>query len=228
VKQIPSSQLDGITDCTKCPVGFAAGVQHGARCPLTHRARPAGTYLYLQGQQPERVWFVKRGAVALSRTLADNVTDGVTWTVRRTGDYVGVEAFAAVPYADSARLVCDSVLCAADLPSFQRWMHARAENASSVLRCVVLAQTQDTPRRASADGRAVQRTAAWVLEENAHPSRVRLPRREVAQLLGMLPETLSRALASLAAKSAIDLTRRTIVVRDATLLESIATRDAFG
>lgn len=217
--------LSGINDCAKCSVGSAAHVQDGERCPLTHRPRAAGTFLYVQGATPDRVWFIKRGAVALSRHLGDGSRETVTWTVRRTGDYVGVEAFARMPYADSARVVCDSVLCAAELGSFERWMRLNAEHSESVLRTVVSSQTRDTPRRAGADGNAVQRAAAWVLEECTNPSEATLPRREIAQLLGMLPETLSRALATLARRGAIDLTRQNVAIRDNEALEACARRE---
>jgi CRP-like cAMP-binding protein len=212
----------GITDCAKCPVGAAARVRDGERCPLTHRPRAAGTYLYVEGAAPERVWFIKRGAVALSRRLGDGSRESVTWAVRRTGQYVGIEAFARLPYADSARLVCDSLLCATDLASFERWMRADARHANSVLSEVVASQWNDTPRRAGADGNAVERAAAWILEECEHPSEVTLSRREIAHLLGMLPETLSRALASLARRGAIEVTRRDVVIRDARLLAECA------
>ena len=63
-----------------------------------------------------------------------------------------------------------------------------------------------------------QRILQEVPEDRAHE----LPRRDVASLLGMVPETFSRVLARLAKLGAIEVTRRTLVVRDAEALRGIA------
>jgi CRP-like cAMP-binding protein len=67
----------------------------------------------------------------------------------------------------------------------------------------------------------VARVAAWLLD--AAPGEMgALPRHVVAELLGMQPETLSRALAALAEAGAIEVTRRRIDVRDHAALEDAA------
>jgi len=221
-----ATQNEGIRDCTECAVGRAADVAHGGRCPLSHRARPAGTFLYVQGQTADRVWFVKRGALILSREVAgDGSKESVTWAVRRSGDFVGVEALTQKRYADSAKLLRESVLCGSDLRNFETWLHGSGGSAESVLRCVISTHARDVPRRAGSDGNAIQRAAAWVLEEGGQPNATTLPRHHVAQMLGMLPETFSRALASLASRGAIELTRRSVSIRNLELLESVANHD---
>ena len=95
--------------------------------------------------------------------------------------------------------------------------------ANAVLECVLLALSGDSPRRAGADGSARQRVAGWLLDQPRKQG-PGLPRNVVADLLGMLPETLSRALASLAEGGAITVTRRRVEVRDVAALEAAATR----
>jgi CRP-like cAMP-binding protein len=63
--------------------------------------------------------------------------------------------------------------------------------------------------------------ASWLLEQGDDRS-APLPRNVVAALLGMLPETLSRALASLASRGLIAVSRKHVEVLDAAALEQVA------
>ena len=49
-----------------------------------------------------------------------------------------------------------------------------------------------------------------------------MPRHVVASLLGMVPETLSRALAQLARTGAIEVTRQAVRIRDSQALKEAA------
>jgi CRP-like cAMP-binding protein len=115
----------------------------------------------------------------------------------------------------------DSVVCVASRDLIEGWLRAREPAARAMLDCVLLAQCSDTPRRAGADGNAEQRVAAWALAQQHDPGRA-LPRNVVAGLLGMLPETLSRALASLAARGLLEVTRRSVEVLDEEGLVDVA------
>ena len=68
------------------------------------------------------------------------------------------------------------------------------------------------PRAAAADGTSVQRVARWLLgrEDDDH----HVPRTVMASLLGMVPETLSRALARLGRDGAIHVDRKHVTIRD--------------
>jgi CRP-like cAMP-binding protein len=192
---------------------------------MVDRRRPAGALLCAAGEPAEKIFFVKHGTVLLSRDPDDAGTSGVAWAVRRSGSLVGVEALVRATYLDTARAVTDVVVCVATREHMETWLRTREPAARSVLECVLLAFSADAPRRAGADGNARQRVAAWLLDQPAGASAgstAGLPRNVVAGLLGMLPETLSRALAYLAKVGAIDVTRRHVGIRDVGVLEAVA------
>lgn len=218
-----------ISDCRSCPIGKAAGVERGFRCPLSGRPRPAGTYVYIEGQVADRVWFVKRGNLILIRESGDGSSgEGVAWGVRRPGSFLGIECLTQERYLDTAKAITDVILCSALRDDFDRWLGAPGSSARVVLDLVLRTQCNDHPRRASCDGNAVCRTARWLLEEPMATADGQLPRRYVAQLLGMLPETFSRALATLASHGAIEVTRKRIQILDRNCLEALATRPNGG
>ena len=60
----------------------------------------------------------------------------------------------------------------------------------------------------------MKRVAAWLSDESRNASTLALPRRILADLLGMRPETFSRALTALADRGAILVTRTTLRIID--------------
>ncbi len=211
-----------VTSCGTCPVGAASGIGRGGRCPMVDRRRRAGACLYVAGESVERIWFLKRGTVVLSRPADDRHGEAVVWAVRGPGAILGAEGFVRTTYADSARAVDEVVVCGAPRSEMASWLATHPEAARAVLDCVLHAMSADAPRRAGADGSAVQRVARWILEETKTPRKAALPRAVVAELLGIKPETLSRTLATLSLRGAISVTRRSITVKDAAALEEAA------
>ena len=215
-------------------MGAASGVGRGGRCVMVDRRRTAGASLYVAGEPVEKIWFVKRGSVLLSRDADEAGGEGVAWAVRRAGSLLGVEGLVRGTYLDSARALTDVIVCIASRDEVAAWIRGhdpatlrQAEGASpsspagAVLECVLVALSGDSPRRAGADGSARQRVAAWLLDRPGGQG-PGMPRHVLAGLLGMLPETLSRALASLAAQGAVEVTRKRVEIRDAAALEAAA------
>lgn len=188
---------------------------------MIDRARRLGADVYLEGEPADRVYFLKRGQVALSRAVDTRSWSGAVWTVRRVGALLGLEALVQRTYLDSARALTDVTLCSAPRDVVRSWVATRAEAALAVLGCVVTAHCGDTPRRAGADGSAVERVATWLLDEPAGQAAA-LPRTAVAGMLGMEPETLSRALSALSECGAIRVSRREIVVLDPDRLADVS------
>jgi CRP-like cAMP-binding protein len=205
--------------CLSCPCGKAAGVAEGRVCPLVRRVRPRGTCVYLEGDEAERVWYVQRGAVVLSRSLRPDGTESPR-AVRRAGSFVGLEALVRPTYLDRARVTSDAVLCSASRELMDVWLREAAP-ARMALELMLHAEGGDSPRRAGSDGRATQRVARWLLAE-AQGGDASVPRSTTAGLLGMVPETLSRTLTRLARAGALVVTRRSVHIRDAELLRRLA------
>jgi CRP-like cAMP-binding protein len=214
-----------ITSCETCPVGVASGVLEGEPCGFVDRIRRPGESLYLEGEPVDRVWFIRHGSVALLREAGERQGEGVAWTVRSAGAVLGLECLARTSYVDSARALSCVRLCVASQQHFVSWLANRADAARTTLELVVAAGCYDAPRPSRSDGTALERVARWLIDESPRRNGGGLPRRVVAQLLGMLPETLSRALAELARRGAIELTRRKITIRDVDALAAAAGAD---
>lgn|SRR5512140_236250 len=202
--------------CAFCPVGAASHVAEGGQCPMVDRRRTAGSCLYVAGSSADTIYFVKHGAVSLTRDVGD--AEVAPYAVRRAGAFIGLEAILQPTYLDSARAVTDVTVCATSRAQMLAWLDQMG-TARVVLDSVLHAIAGDNAGRARTDGNAPQRVARWLRDASKQK---KLPRTILAGLLGMKPETLSRALAALARFGAIHLTRASIDVRDAALLESVA------
>lgn len=200
--------------CFTCPIGVAAGVPRGKPCPFVPKDREAGALLYIEGEAAERVWYVVSGYVALSREAGESHGAGVTWTVRRPGELLGAEALASTTYRDSAKLLTRTTLCAAPRELLDEWLGPETSPARAWVQILVRSRCNEVPRRSGADGAASERVARWLLDDAPGGSAPPIPRSVVAALLGMQPETFSRALARLVEMGAISVDRKRIRVAD--------------
>lgn len=210
--------------CHTCPLGVAAGVREHGACPFSPRLREAGARLYVEGESADRVWYVVSGRVALSREEG-----GVTWAVRREGEMLGVEAVVSETYRDTAVTLTATTLCAVSRDALDRWLGPPMSPSRVVLELALRARCNESPRRSGADGSATRRVARWILDESPSEGEPPIPRKVMAGLLGMLPETLSRALARLREMGAIEVDRKTIKVVDVdALLGAAGEREGEG
>ena len=203
-----------ITSCSTCPCGKAAGVTFGGRCPLVDRRRARDELVCLEGEPVQSVWFVKRGTVLLSRCGPDGVDR--PRAVRGPGSFIGLEALVRNTYSDSARTTEPSVLCGIPRADLDAWFGPAGTPVRMALERTLLSDTGEPPRATA--GTSTKRVARWLLVDAGG---ARVPRHVLASLLGMTPETLSRALARLRDEGAIELTRQHLSVRDPTRLEQL-------
>lgn len=188
---------------------------------MIDRRRAAGTCLFVAGEPADTIFYVKHGAVALSRASGDKRGEGTPHAIRRAGSLLGLEGLVRENYLDTARTVTESTLCVASRSDMQAWL-GKVGTARALLDCVLLTIASDNPRRATADGSAPQRVAEWLLDSADRKASRSLPRSVIAGLLGMKPETMSRAVAALAKRGAVVTNRMRIEVVDRGLLRSIA------
>jgi CRP-like cAMP-binding protein len=203
----PSSRI-----CGDCPVAQCGRDADGA-CLFVERHQPRGALVCIEGTPATHVWLIKRGAVLLSRSGDDTAAARGPHAVRRAGAFVGLEALIRPTYRETARVTAPSVLCGATLDVVDRWLGPPGSPPRVALEQTLRATCDDLPRAASPDGTARQRVARWLLREAAHGAAA-LPRQDVAGLLGLVPETLSRSLARLATTGAIAVDRRHIRILD--------------
>jgi CRP-like cAMP-binding protein len=205
--------------CAGCPVEEGGHRVDGV-CPFVERAHPRGELVCVEAQPATHIWLVKRGAVLLTRG-GDAAAAKSPHAIRRAGNFVGLEALVRPTYRETARVTTPAVLCAATLDVVDRWLGPPSSPARTALEQTLRATCDDLPRAASPDGTAVQRVARWLLQEAARGA-AELPRRDVAGLLGLVPETLSRSLARLAAGGAIAVSRRDVRILDLAALRAAA------
>ena len=185
----------------------------GRTCPFTEETHARGAYLCREGDAAQRMWFIRRGTVVLTRASGDEA-DTRARGVRRPGSFVGLEALVRARYRDSARTTEPTLACRATLATVDDWLGAPGTPARTALEQVLRTEVEEPQQAASPDGTAVERVARWILQEVQEHVAYELPRRDVAGLLGMAPETFSRALASLERQHAISRTRRHLRIKD--------------
>jgi len=214
----------GVTsdEARRCPIGCAA--EHcGAHCPMVPRALEAGVTLCTGSAPADRIWYVRQGSIALFREASEERGAGVPWAIRKVGQLVGEECLVQGEYEDTAVTLGATTVCAASRETFQSWIEQVGPSASqAVMILVIKARCTEAPRPAASEGRSVLRVARWLADESRGGAAPQIPRHVVAGLLGMLPETFSRALARLSASGAITVTRKEIRVIDARALLAIA------
>jgi CRP-like cAMP-binding protein len=197
--------------CNACPIGHASD----GHCPFVKRHFEKHQLLFHQGDDVDRVWFIRSGIVTLARDACPGDPPAV-WTVRRPGRLVGVETIALPRYADTAYTATPAFLCTLSREGMNRWIR---DAPDTVLKLVVqLAEDIVPPRR----GTAVARLARWIVDGATHDLINAIPRNATAELLVMSPETLSRSLAELASRGILRTDRRRVLVQDIAALKSAA------
>jgi len=217
----------GIVHCSQCELGVASRHGSGQACPFVDRERQADELIYLEGEPAHYAWFVKRGTVVLSREIDDSHGEGRVRAVRFPGSFIGLETLVSSRYIDTARAITPVTLCGAPRQAIDMWLGNRQTPARAALEIELRSACLEVTRRAAPDGNAEKRVAGWLVNEGPTGATLTLPRRVAADLLGMRAETLSRALASLAKKGAIKVTRQDIEILDADQLAEIAGQAGF-
>jgi CRP-like cAMP-binding protein len=193
-----------------------------------HKARQ---FIFHEGEQPQGVFILCVGDVKM--TKSDQRGRELTLAYLSCGDLVGEVPFlGAEPYCASAETLRESVVCFLpralmdELTRREPELHRRLLRRVSRFVCQSMDRAFDFAFRGAA-----ARLAGFLLAAKAAPAPVpALPcrgahsynRRELAQNLGLSPETVIRTLSSFQRRGLIRLAEKSVEVCDRAALESLA------
>lgn len=194
------------------------------------RRLPARATLFQEGTPAEAIHIVRSGTFKCYRTDADG-GERVLGFARR-GDVLGYGALSLGRYPSATATLEPSSVAVVPLADLFVWLqrlptleralhhalslqHARTEELSDV-RAVVPAEVRlarfllHWSHRMAVSGQSIRQL------------KLAMSRRDIARLLGVAHETVSRAFASLAARGCVAVTGRTIDILDAAALQGAA------
>ena len=195
------------------------------RCPLSsvcrrgqgpfqeHRRHPQ-QILYLQGEDAERVYLLRKGSVSLHRMGREDHALGLTRELRRGGSFLGLEALIDGEYKDSAKAETPVQLCSARIEDFRTWLGPEPSASVRVIELLLRAEEHERVQHGLPDLSARQRVCHWLLQRREQAGSHSVSRKVIAELLGMRPETLSRVLRELADAGLVEVSRRHIMIVD--------------
>jgi CRP-like cAMP-binding protein len=193
-------------------------------CPFRNQTRPAGSILLHQGETPRTVWLVLEGTVLLSSF--DTNGDETLCALRGPGSLIGSEAIRGAPVDYEAWTLTDASLCALGADAFDAWLGAARSPGRAIAELVLDELIRDREERIALTGSAVARVARFLVEDlRRRGGALDVEQKVLARMLGMRPETLSRALARLRDVGALAEGRR-IRVLDAHRLEQLCDEEA--
>jgi CRP/FNR family transcriptional activator FtrB len=178
---------------------------------------PAGAMLFQQGDQPEFLYILLSGTVALTGNSGEG-GEAVIEFFRRGDAFIAPAVVLDLPYLLSTRVLADARILMIPAEHFREILGREAALSGALVKelsrhwRLLIRQIKDLKLRS-----APQRLAAYLLDlAGAGGGAVELPeeRRLLAGRLGMTPESLSRAFAQLQMEGVSGRGRK-IVIADA-------------
>lgn len=218
-------------------VPIFAGLTPAQQDLVATLARPRmltdGEFVHGVGEQTGLMFVVHSGAVKVSRLLPTGRSQLLR--VVRPGETLGEHAFltGSVPL-EEAQAVDDARLCVFTHDDLTTLIQHYPDIAQRMLRTLGerLAQTE---HQLALNSQSVEvRIADYLLQQPLLHSpdqgemQIRLPmnKKDIASLLGTTPESLSRALARLRTKGAINIADDVVTILDPEILESLVSGEA--
>lgn len=195
------------------------------------RRYKAHQFIFQEGEQPQGIFILCVGDVKMTKT--DDRGRELTLMYLSCGDLVGEIPFlGGEPYCASAETLRESVLCFLPRELVEHFSANEPEFSRRLVRRVsrFVCKTMDRAFGFAFRG-ADSRLASFLLSLKTPPAdAVALPchgkydysRREIAQNLGLSPETVIRALSSFQSRGLIRISGKSIEVRDRPGLETVA------
>lgn len=205
--------------CQTCGLVLRSGVDN---CPFRDTRRAAGSVLLQQGVTPEATLYLRRGQVVLSSTAASGAE--VSCAVRGPDTMLGLELLLNQPMPYQVWALTDVAYCSLDRAAAEVWIGSRNTPAGAALVYSLEEAARRVGERQALQGSAVRRVARFLLqhaEADDGGETLETPHRVLAGMLGMRPETLSRALADLRTAGAL-ARGRTVRIADVGRLRGLA------
>lgn len=205
--------------CQSCRLGIAS---QPYPCPFHEVRRTAGSVLVQQDERSPCVWYLRRGQVVLGATNAAGSVQSSA--VRGPDTLLAIEALLGEPVPYQISALTDVVLCTLDAEAFRAWVGSLGSPMGSVLELALREAGRRVAERQALEGTAVRRVSRFLLQhhDEAGANADRVPQQVLAQVLGMRPETLSRALARLRAAGAIASGRGAVRIVDVSRLRRLS------
>jgi CRP-like cAMP-binding protein len=166
---------------------------------------------------------LRSGRVKLS--VADVTGAERAYAMRGAGSLLGLEALLGLPALLNARVDIEGDLAIAEPSALERWLEGSGVLAADIVKHVVAENVRLATERLLVDGNSEARIARFLLERHTNPflsAWREVARHEMAGLLTMRPETLSRAVRVLQDCEAIG---PGLEIRDLEKLRQIARED---
>lgn len=182
-------------DCKSCVIGAACA----GSCLFLRRSYRTGQALFHQGDSPQAAHFLSAGRVLLTETGPEG--EMVRQTLRGPGTLVDLQVLRGRRHRATAIASTAAEVCTLALSSVGVWLGTQRTPARAMLD-LALAEVGDAETSAvRARSGAVARVAGFLLEQPA--GALPVSHQVAAGLLGLRPETFSRALAKLREEGAL-------------------------
>ena len=212
-----------MTAPSPCPLCSRIDLGGNESHPFHLVRRAAGSVVLRHGYPVEHVCLLRSGRVKLS--VADVTGAERAYAMRGAGSLLGLEALLGIPALLNARVDIEGELAIAEPAALERWLEGSGVLAGDIVKHVVAENVRLTTERLLVDGNSEARIARFLLERHTNPFLTAwrdVARHEMAGLLSMRPETLSRAVRVLQDAEAIG---PGLEIRDLEKLRQIARED---
>ncbi|MBD3169227.1 MAG: cyclic nucleotide-binding domain-containing protein [candidate division Zixibacteria bacterium] len=192
-----------------------------------------GQIIFYEGSPPLAIYCIKSGSVKLYKTGGKGEEQVIR--LLGPGDIIGYRALLSQePFAATAETITKSVICTIPKDMLLEILRKSPEQNLRLLKKLsvelriseelLLSRTQES---------VLQRTARFLLffsqgishsEGENRPLSIPLKRKDLAQLIGTSPETLSRTLKELASRQILMVNRTQIVIKNQEALQKIISR----
>ncbi len=198
-------------DCKSCVIGAACV----GSCTFLRRSYRSGQALFHQGDAPQAANFLSAGQILLTETGEDG--ELIQQTLRSPGAMVDLQVLRGRRHRATAVASRAAEVCTLALSSLSGWLGAARSPARAMLELALAESGAAEVNAARSGAGAVARVAGFLLEQPAGVLSV--SHQTAAGLLGLRPETFSRALARLREAGAL---ADGLVVRDRAALARLA------